>query len=388
MESYEESDNQVVETFDDMGLHDNILRGIYAYGFEVPSQIQKKAIIPVIKGRDILAQAQSGTGKTATFLIGTLQRIFDSMPSDEISTIIVAPTRELAQQIFTVCNELTTYTDINSMCAIGGYSISNNLEKLYKENVHLVIGTPGRILHLCKKGMNMKNIKTIILDEVDEMFSIGFKDQIYDIFQYLPNDCQVGLFSATLQCNTLELSKKILRDPVKVFVKDCEVTLDGISQFYIDVKQEQWKFDTLLDIYDKLSISQTMIYTNSKKKADKLRYNLEKEGHIVECIHSDMSQKERNSILNDYRCGKSRILITTDILSRGIDIQQVSIVINYDLPAHKEVYIHRIGRSGRFGRKGIAINLISSREYKQLNNIENFYETEIREMPNDISSFI
>ena len=261
------------------------------------------------------------------------------------------------------------------MCAIGGYSISNNLEKLYKENVHMIVGTPGRILHLCKKGMIMKNIKTIILDEVDEMFSIGFKEQIYDIFQFLPNDCQVGLFSATMQCNTLELSERILRNPVKVFVKDCEITLDGISQFYIDVKNEQWKFDTLLDIYDKLSISQTMIYTNSKKKADKLRYNLEKEGHIVECIHSDMTQKERNSILNDYRCGKSRILITTDILSRGIDIQQVSIVINYDLPKHKEVYIHRIGRSGRFGRKGIAINLISSRENKQLNNIENFYST-------------
>ena len=288
----------------------------------------------------------------------------------------------------TVCNELTIYTEINAMCAIGGYSISNNLEKLYKENVHMIVGTPGRILHLCKKGMIMKNIKTIILDEVGEMFSIGFKEQIYDIFQFLPNDCQVGLFSATMQCNTLELSERILRNPVKVFVKDCEITLDGISQFYIDVKNEQWKFDTLLDIYDKLSISQTMIYTNSKKKADKLRYNLEKEGHIVECIHSDMTQKERNSILNDYRCGKSRILITTDILSRGIDIQQVSIVINYDLPKHKEVYIHRIGRSGRFGRKGIAINLISSREYKQLNNIENFYSTEIREMPNDISSFV
>jgi len=373
-------------SFDDMDLHDNLLRGIYAYGYERPSSIQMKAIVPVIQRRDIIAQAQSGTGKTATFLIGSLQQIDTSTKHTQV--VVIAPTRELALQILSVCTELSRYMDIQAHCAIGGTSIYNDIRQLEK-GAHIVIGTPGRILHLSSKGiLKLNNIKSIILDEVDEIFSTGFKDQVYDIFQYFPEECQVGLFSATMQESTLEISRKILRNPIKVFVKNDDVTLHGISQFYIDVKKEYYKFDTLLDIYDKLTISQAIIYLNSKKKAELVREKLVENGHSVSCIHGDLSQKERNDVIKDYRRGVSRILIATDIIARGIDVQQVSIVINYDLPYDKDVYIHRIGRSGRFGRKGIAINLVSEKEYQTLQTIENYYSTEISEMPMNIESYL
>ena len=196
------------------------------------------------------------------------------------------------------------------------------------------------------------------------------------------------MFSATLSEHTKKVARHNLNNPVQIFVRNAEVTLDGISQFYINVQKDEYKVETLLDIYDKLSISQTIIYVNSKKKADYLTYELNREGHAVSCLHGDLDQHERNNILNEYRSGTARILIATDIIARGIDIQQVSIVINYDLPLQKETYIHRIGRSGRFGRKGVAINLITHFDKQKLSEIENFYRTEISEMPIDISGFI
>tara|TARA_B110000285_G_scaffold164887_1_gene184177 strand:+ start:346 stop:1542 length:1197 start_codon:yes stop_codon:yes gene_type:complete len=389
IEEMKDDGSEEFKSFDDMELDDCLLRGIYAYGFEKPSYIQMRAIVPFSRGRDLIAQAQSGTGKTATFLIGVLQKIHKEVgKKTKPQAIIVAPTRELAQQIFMVCNHLSKYMKVLSHCAIGGTSVYDDIRSLEK-GVHIVIGTPGRILHLCsKKYLDTGSVKTIILDEVDEIFSTGFKDQIYDIFQFLPEECQVGLFSATMQDVTLELSKKILRNPVKVFVKNEEVTLQGISQFYIDVKKDYYKFETLLDIYDKLTISQTIIYLNSKKQAEILSENLEKNGHSVSCIHSNLSQKERESVIKAYRRGESRILIATDIIARGIDVQQVSIVINYDLPREKDTYIHRIGRSGRFGRKGIAINLVSSSDYEMLQTIEKYYATEISEMPLNIDHYL
>lgn len=396
-ENFDEK-HQTFDNFDDMGLSDNLLRGIYAYGYEKPSYIQMKAIVPMATGRDVIAQAQSGTGKTATFLIGTLQwlisrrerqgRKSETEHSRNPNVLVIAPTRELAQQIYTVCNHLSKYIDINTHCAIGGTKVYDDIRAL-EQGLDVVIGTPGRILHLLTKNyLPTKSIQTIVLDEVDEIFSTGFKEQIYDIFQYLPNECQVGLFSATMQPMTLELSNKILRNPVKVFVKNEAVTLQGISQFYIDVKKEYYKFDTLLDIYDKLTVSQTIIYLNSKRQAETLAENLKKNGHSVSCIHSNLTQAERNEVIREYRRGDSRILIATDIIARGIDVQQVSIVINYDLPRDKDTYIHRIGRSGRFGRKGVAINLVSSQDYDMLQSIERYYATEIREMPLQIDAFL
>tara|TARA_B110000881_G_scaffold118230_1_gene103766 strand:+ start:1051 stop:2259 length:1209 start_codon:yes stop_codon:yes gene_type:complete len=375
-------------TFDSMGIDDTLLRGIYAHGFEHPSMIQQKAIVPFSSGRDILAQSQSGTGKTATFLIGSLMQVTNDY-TEHPKVLIITPTRELALQIKSVSDALSSYKKINSIALIGGTSVHIDIKSLRNDVNHIAIGTPGRVLHLLtKKYLHLSELKCVILDEVDEMLSVGFEQSIRDIFDFVSNDCQVAMFSATMSESTKVVARKILNNPLQIFVKNDEVTLEGISQFYINVQKEDWKFPTLLDIYDKLSISQTIIYINSKKKADWLQEQLQKESHTVSCLHGDMSQQERNSVLNDYRAGISRILIATDIISRGIDIQQVSIVINYDLPIQKETYIHRIGRSGRFGRKGVAINLITYYDKQKLKNIEEFYNTEIAEMPMDISDFV
>jgi len=376
------------ESFDIMGIDTSLLRSIYAYGFEHPSMIQQKAIVPMSKGRDILAQSQSGTGKTATFLIGSLMQISNDF-TDSPKILILTPTRELALQIQSVCEALGKYQKIKCATLIGGTSVKEDINTLRNEVNHVVVGTPGRVLHLLtKKYLQLNQLKCVVLDEVDEMLSIGFEGQIREIFDFVSNECQVAMFSATMSENTKEIARKILNNPLQIYIKNAEVTLQGITQFFINVQKEDWKLPTLLDIYDKLSISQTIIYINSKKKADWLCEELQREGHTVSCLHGDLSQQERNKILDAYRVGTSRILIATDIISRGIDIQQVSIVINFDLPIQKETYIHRIGRSGRFGRKGVAINLITHYDQEKLKKIENYYETEICEMPNDIHEYI
>jgi len=376
------------ESFDIMGIDTSLLRSIYAYGFEHPSMIQQKAIVPMSKGRDMLAQSQSGTGKTATFLIGSLMQISNDF-TDSPKILILTPTRELALQIQSVCEALGKYQKIKCATLIGGTSVKENINTLRNEVNHVIIGTPGRVLHLLtKKYLQLNQLKCVVLDEVDEMLSIGFESQIREIFDFVSNKCQVAMFSATMSENTKEIARKILNNPLQIYIKNAEVTLQGITQFFINVQKEDWKLPTLLDIYDKLSISQTIIYINSKKKADWLCEELQREGHTVSCLHGDLSQQERNKILDAYRVGTSRILIATDIISRGIDIQQVSIVINFDLPIQKETYIHRIGRSGRFGRKGVAINLITHYDQEKLKKIETYYETEICEMPNDIHEYI
>jgi translation initiation factor 4A len=232
------------------------------------------------------------------------------------------------------------------------------------------------------------NIKSFILDEADEMLSRGFKEQIYEIFQFIPKEAQVCLFSATMPEMALEIAKKFMKDPTRILVNKEQLTLEGIKQYYLGVEQESWKLATLQDLYEKLSISQSIIFVNSKRKADFLKEQLENNDYTVECIHGDLTQKDRNEIMQSFRNGNSRILITTDILARGIDIQNVSIVINYDIPRYREVYIHRIGRSGRFGRKGIAINFVTEREYDNLKDIQNFYQTEIIPLPENIKDLL
>lgn len=387
---HDNADNDVREysSFDEMGIDSKLLRGIYAYGFEHPSTIQQRGIVPLSRGCDILAQSQSGTGKTATFLIGSLMQVVDEFV-DNPQVLIITPTRELALQIKNVSDALTNYRDTKCSVLIGGCNVQDDIQQLKHGQNHVIVGTPGRILHLLsKKHLCLADLKCVILDEVDEMLSVGFESQIRDIFDDVDKNCQVALFSATLSQHSKAIATKILNNPITILVKNAEVTLDGISQFFINVQKEDYKFPTLLDIYDKLSISQTIIYVNSKKKADFLQDDLRREGHSVSCLHGDLSQNERNKILNEYRSGTARILIATDIIARGIDIQQVSIVINYDLPVQKETYIHRIGRSGRFGRKGVAINLVAHYDEQKLQEIENFYSTEISEMPMDISDYI
>jgi len=236
--------------------------------------------------------------------------------------------------------------------------------------------------------LDPSNIKLFILDEADEMLSRGFKDQIYDVFQVLPSQLQVGLFSATMPQEALEITQKFMNNPLKILVKQEEVTLEGIRQFYINCEREQWKFDVLCDLYDTLNIAQAVIFSNTKKKVEWLTEQLRAKDFTVSAIHGDLDQEKRNGILNEFRSGSSRILITTDLLARGIDVHGVSLVINYDLPRNFEKYIHRIGRSGRFGRKGVAVNLISTDDFPTMGELEKFYNTKIDEMPAHIADLL
>ena len=371
---------EIYDSFEDMGLTDEVLRGIYAYGFEKPSEIQKRAIVKIMEGKDIIAQAQSGTGKTATFTIGMLESL--DLSSNTNQVLIMSHTRELSQQIHNVINQISKYIKVNVNLSVGGISVTDNISSLRKRP-HVIIGTPGRVLDMInKKYINVNTLKMLILDEADEMLSHIFINQIYDIFQNLPPKIQVCLFSATMNKSFFSITQKFMRDPVKILVKTEELTLEGIKQFYIDLEKNEFKYDTLCDIYSTISISQSIIYCNSIKIVDIISNKLNNDNFSVACIHGNMNQEERNKVIKEFRDGKSRVLISTDLLSRGIDIQQISIVINYDVPKNVDNYIHRIGRSGRYGRKGVAINFVTNNDREQLSSIEKYYNTDIPELPN------
>lgn len=378
---------EVVDNFDDMSLREELLRGIYAYGFEKPSAIQARAILPCIKGRDVIAQAQSGTGKTATFSIAILEQLKVDFP--ECQALVLAPTRELAQQIQKVMIALGDYMGAQCHACIGGTAVRDDVQKLQSSTVHVVVGTPGRVHDMInRRALDPRSIKMFVLDEADEMLSRGFKDQIYDVFRYMPQDIQVILLSATMPDEVLEVTKRFMREPIRILVKKEELTLEGIRQFYIQVEKEEWKLDTLCDLYETLTITQAVIFCNTRRKVDWLTEKMLSRDFTVSAMHGDMDQKERDVIMREFRTGSSRVLITTDLLARGIDVQQVSLVINYDLPANRENYIHRIGRGGRFGRKGVAINFITREDERTLRDIEQFYNTQIEEMPMNVADLI
>merc|ERR1739838_312976 len=379
---------EIIESFDDMDLKDDLLRGIYAYGFEKPSAIQQQAIMPAIKGRDLIAQTQSGTGKTATFAISILQMVDKTRTVTQ--AVVVAPTRELATQIQKVILALGDFMQVNVHASIGGTRRNQEIALLTESPPHIVVGTPGRIFDMMdRRAINAEHIKMFVMDEADEMLSSGFKDQVYDIFRLLPRDVQTLLLSATMPDEVLEVTNSFMQNPQRILVKKDEVTLDGIQQFYVYLDQEEHKFPTLVDLYNTLTITQAVIFVNTRRNATRLVEDLNRNDFTVSLIHGgDMDQKDREMVMREFRSGSSRVLVTTDLLGRGIDVQQVSLVINYDIPAQRESYIHRIGRSGRFGRKGCAINFISEKDAHQLKDIEKFYDTTITEMPANIASLI
>ncbi|KAF8950796.1 translation initiation factor eIF4A, partial [Entomortierella lignicola] len=345
-----------------------------------------RAITPVLKNRDVIAQAQSGTGKTATFSISVLQKLDLSNP--QCQALLLAPTRELAQQTQKVVLALGDFMKVQCHPCIGGTNVREDMATLSKGS-HVVVGTPGRALDMIKRGaLRTDSIKMFVLDEADEMLSRGFKDQIYDVVQCLPPNTQVVLLSATMPTEVMEVTTKFMRDPVRILVKKDELTLEGIKQFYVAVEKEEWKLDTLCDLYETVTITQAVIFCNTRRKVDWLTEKLTARDFTVSAIHSDMDQTQREVIMKEFRSGSSRVLIATDLLARGIDVQQVSLVINYDLPTNKENYIHRIGRGGRFGRKGVAINFITADDTRMLREIEQFYSTQVLEMPMNVADLI
>lgn len=380
-EKYEIVEYETWDEIEELQDRTDILRGIYSYGFEKPSPIQKRAIKPLMLGHDIIAQAQSGTGKTGCFAIGTLYRIDPKVKA--IQAMILAPTRELSRQINSVITSISSQIPgLKTHLLVGGTSTEVDKENLYHDVPHIVIGCPGRIHDMLRrKCIDSRTIKLIVLDEADEMLSQGFKEQVYNIFQFLPSEVQVGLFSATMPTELHGLTEKFMRDPIKILVKSEMLSLEGIAQYYVALEDDSNKYCTLKDLYGKISMSQCIIYCNSVKKVADLHEAMVADGYPACCIHSNMDKDERVESYNNFKTGKNRVLISSNVTARGIDIQQVSTVINFDIPRDVYTYLHRIGRSGRWGRKGVGINFVTKRDFRKIKEIESYYHTTIQELP-------
>ena len=371
-----------IENWDDVDvMKSSILRGIFSYGFEKPSPIQKKALLSMIDGKDMIAQAQSGTGKTGCFTVGALQKINTDL--QKVQCLILAPTRELSLQIHNVLNGIgCQMKELKTHVLIGGTSVDKDIKTLKENTPHIVVGCPGRIQDMLRRGhLKYKDISLVVVDEADEMLSSGFKEQIYNIFQYLPYNVQITLFSATIPHDLYTLTDKFMRDPVKILVKAEMLTLDGIAQYFVALENDDQKFQTLKDIYGTISVSQCIIYCNSVRRVADLYSAMKEDGFPVCCIHSNMEKNERIESYNDFKKGKFRVLISSNVTARGIDIQQVSTVINFDIPKSVHTYLHRIGRSGRWGRKGVGINFTTRMDFRKMKNIEDHYQTQIVELP-------
>jgi len=378
------SDIPEEKTWDDLQLYPDILRSIYTHGFETPSEIQRKAIPPMKTGRDLIAQAQSGTGKTGAFTIGTLSRI--DLSKRATQAVILAPTHELVTQICSVFDGLTSHMEgivIHKM--VGGTSVMDEIQELRNNVPHVVVGCTGRVFDMIKRrALYTRDVKICVLDEADEMLSIGFKDQIYNIFQQLPSSVQIALFSATMPPAILQLTERFMRDPVKITMQPQELNLDGIKQYYIAMHNDYDKFECLKDLFARLTVSQAIIYANDVRRVKDLHEMMTKEGFAVCCIHREMTKVERSEAIEQFRYGKYRMLISSNITARGIDVQQVKTVINFDIPRSVDVYLHRIGRSGRWGRRGIAVNFVTKQDIRQMKTIESHYKINIEEMGADV----
>jgi len=383
----EGEDKSIIEySFEDLDINDDLLRGIYSYGFEKPSKIQYKSLPIFDSGKDMIAQSQSGTGKTGAFSIGILNNIDIKMKKTQY--IVLTPTHELAKQIYNVIENLGAKIDISICKVIGKTNINDSIRELSRDP-QIIVATPGRLFDMIsKKHIFTDNIKTLIIDEADEMLSSGFMEVLQNIIRCIPTTSQMCLFSATMPKEIIDLTENFMNNPEKLLINRDELTLEGIKQFYIDLKQYNWKFDVLYDIYETINVTQSIIYVNSKNVLNNLYDRLSRDEFPVSYIHGDMQTSEREKNLNDFKNGTTRIMLSTDLLSRGIDIQQLSLVINFDLPRNKETYIHRIGRSGRYGRKGTAINFVTSEDIDHMNEIQKFYNTKIDEMPQNLADYL
>ena len=340
-------------------------------------------IVAMASGRDLIAQAQSGTGKSGCFIIGTLQQLDPTDPAPQC--IMLSNTRELADQTHKTTASIGDRLGVQAAKFVGGTRVSDDRALLRTGRAQVVCGTPGRVLHLIKDGALYTNkIRVFVIDEADEMLG-GFTDALYELFRVLPEAAQVALFSATLPPAALELTTRFMRDPTRILVEKEKLALEGIQQYYVDVKREEWKLDTLLDLYEVIAVAQTMIFVANRRKADWLADQLGAAGHTCSVIHGELEQAERETRMREFRSGSSRMLIATDVLGRGIDVYTVSLVVNFDLPREPEPYLHRIGRSGRHGRKGSAISLITEQDVPGLRAIEQHFQTEVAELPTDIA---
>lgn len=387
MEDLDSSEEiKTINKWDEYDLKMELLRGIYSYGFENPSLIQKTAILPIIEKRDVIAQAPSGTGKTGAFTISCLERI--DLTSNTTQALILAPTHELVKQIYSVISSIGGMMEgLKVKTLIGGTSVSEDALELKTNVPHVIVGSVGRVNDMIRrKNIHTKDIKLFILDEADEMLSGGFIESIYQIFTTLNHELQVAIFSATMPQEIIDLTNKFMRNPIKITMEAEKLNLDGIAQHYIALESDQHKYETLKDLFGFLNINQTIVYVNSVNRVTDLYEAMTKDGNSVCCIHSNMKSHERHKSLEDFRKGVYRILISSNVTARGIDVQQVSVVINFDIPRCVHNYLHRIGRSGRWGRKGMAINFITKEDISSMKRIESHYKSNITELPSDFNN--
>jgi superfamily II DNA/RNA helicase len=379
--------SEQITDFEEMGLIPELVHGIFSYGFKSPSDIQALAIKPIVDRRQVIAQARSGTGKTGAFGIGILNNL--DLTSQSTQAFVIAPTRELATQTFDFLNAIgSRMPNLQVALFIGGHPLQEDQAKAVA-NPHVAVGAPGRMLDLIRTGhLRCEAIHIACLDEADELLKEGFLEQTQEIFKYLSPGIQCLLFSATIPLEAFNIMEAFTHDPVKILVKAEELTLDGISQFFVNVGDADNKMPTLLDIFGRLPIQKSVIFANQREAVDYVEAQLTGAGFSVTAIHSGLQQSVRDSIMKDFRTGKSRVLIGSDLIARGIDVQQVTIVINFELPRARESYLHRIGRSARWGRKGIAINICDAKDCRQIEDLSRYYATQITELPSDIERIV
>lgn len=373
-----------IEKWDDMNLKESLLRGIYGYGFENPSDIQKKAIMPIINKKDVIAQAQSGSGKTGCFTISVLERI--DIDLKETQALILSPTHELVRQTAKVVEDIgSQMKGLVVKTLVGGTSIRDDAYDLYHNKPHVVVGSVGRVIDMFQKNFLYGDaLKILVLDEADEMLSQGFSEKIRKMFSdYFAYDMQVVLFSATMPPEILRMSERFMRTPEHILMKKEELTLQCIQQFFVAVNNDDMKYNMLKQLFSAISVSKSIIYCNSVNRVITLFSSMQRDGFSVCCIHSNMDKIERNNVFTHFRTGDARVLISSDITARGIDVQQVSTVINFDLTRNVHTYLHRIGRGGRWGRKGVSINFITRQDIPDIRKIESYYKTNIEELPSN-----
>ena len=365
--------------FDELNIDERILRAVEDMGFEETSPIQTQAIPAVLEGIDVIGQAQTGTGKTAAYSIPMLQKINPDVKKPQ--AIVLCPTRELAVQVAEEIRKLAKYmSDIKVLPVYGGQEIVRQIKSL-KSGVQIIVGTPGRVMdHMRRKTVKFDSVSMVILDEADEMLDMGFRDDMETILTETPEERQTVLFSATMPKPIMEIARKFQKDAKIIKVVRKELTVSNIDQFYYEVrpKNKTEILSRLIDIYNpKLSV----VFCNTKRQVDELISELKGRGYFADGIHGDMKQQQRDRVMDDFRSGKTEILIATDVAARGIDVDGVDIVFNYDLPQDEEYYVHRIGRTGRAGKSGLALSFISGREVYKLKDIERYCKTKILAKP-------
>ncbi|KAH8249261.1 hypothetical protein KR032_007669 [Drosophila birchii] len=363
--------------FEEFCLKRELLMGIFEKGWERPSPIQEAAIPIALSGKDVLARAKNGTGKTGAYCIPVLEQIDPT--KDYIQALVMVPTRELALQTSQICIELAKHLDIRVMVTTGGTILKDDILRIYQK-VQLIIATPGRILDLMdKKVADMSHCRILVLDEADKLLSLDFQGMLDHVILKLPKDPQILLFSATFPLTVKNFMEKHLREPYEINLME-ELTLKGVTQYYAFV-QERQKVHCLNTLFSKLQINQSIIFCNSTQRVELLAKKITELGYCCYYIHAKMAQAHRNRVFHDFRQGLCRNLVCSDLFTRGIDVQAVNVVINFDFPRMAETYLHRIGRSGRFGHLGIAINLITYEDRFDLHRIEKELGTEIKPIP-------